>query len=86
MKHSINTVSKNYIIVGKEESFVQAGHGKETPLKKLQPVDYIIFYSPKTSLQNGKPIQAFTAVVTIKDRDIYQVVEPRSLSAISPKC
>jgi hypothetical protein len=59
---------------------------KKTPLTKLQPGDYIIFYSPKTSLQNGNPVQAFTAIATIKDRDIYQVVEPRSLSTISPKC
>ncbi|MGL6342410.1 MAG: EVE domain-containing protein, partial [Waterburya sp.] len=40
----------------------------------LQPGDYIIFYSPKTSLQNGKPVQAFTAVAKIKDQDVYQVV------------
>jgi predicted RNA-binding protein len=74
MKYWINTVSKDHVMIGKQGSFVQAGHGKETPVKKLQQDDYIIFYSPKTSLQNGKPVQAFTAVATIKDRDVYQVV------------
>jgi predicted RNA-binding protein len=34
----------------------------------------MIFYSPKSSLQNGKPVQAFTAVAKINDRDVYQVV------------
>jgi predicted RNA-binding protein len=74
MKYWINIVSQDHVMVGKERGFVQAGHGKKTTLKKLQPGDYIIFYSPKTSLQNGKPVQAFTAVSTIKDQNIYQVV------------
>jgi hypothetical protein len=65
MKYWINTVSQDHVMVGKEKGFVQAGHGKKAPLTKLQPGDYIIFYSPKTSLQNGKPVQAFTAVATI---------------------
>jgi hypothetical protein len=74
MKYWINTVSKDHVMLGKKGDFVQAGHGRETPLKKLQPGDYMIFYSPKTSLQNGKLVQAFTAVATIKDHDVYQAV------------
>ena len=74
MKHWINTISKDHVMIGKESAFVQAGHGKEAPLKKIQAGDYMIFYSPKTSLQNGKPVQAFTAVAKIKQGDVYQVV------------
>jgi predicted RNA-binding protein len=74
MKFWINTVSRDHVMIGKEGGFVQAEHGKKTPLKKLQPNDYIIFYSPKSSLENGKPVQAFTAVATIKDKDVYQAV------------
>ncbi len=74
MKYWINTISRDHVMVGKKEGFVQAGHGKEAPLKKLQTDDYMIFYSPKTSLQNGKSVQAFTAVAKIKERDVYQVV------------
>lgn len=74
MKYWINTISQDHVIVGKREGFVQAGHGKETPLKKLQPGDYIIFYSSKTSLKNGKPVQSFTVVAKIVDRDPERVV------------
>ncbi len=74
MKYWINTISRDHVMVGKKEDFVQAGPGKEAPLKKLQTDDYMIFYSPKTSLQNGKSVQAFTAVAKIKERDVYQVV------------
>ena len=74
MKYWINTISKDHVMVGKQEGFVQAGHGKEAPVKKLQQSDRLIFYSPKTSLQDGKPVQAFTAVAKIKDDNIYRVV------------
>ena len=74
MKCWINTIAKDHVMVGKKEGFVQAGHGKKAPVEKLQTDDYIIFYSPKTSLQNGKPVQAFTAVAKIKEKDVYQVI------------
>ncbi|MEY2856369.1 MAG: hypothetical protein RLZZ74_678 [Cyanobacteriota bacterium] len=74
MKYWINTVSQDHVMVGKKGGFVQAGHGRQTPLKKLQPGDYMIFYSPKSSLENGKPVQAFTAVARIKDHDVYQAI------------
>ena len=74
IKYWINTISKNHVMVGKQEGFVQAGHGKEAAVKKLQLNDRMIFYSPKTSLQDGKPVQAFTAVAKIKDDNIYLLV------------
>ena len=74
MKYWINTIAKDHVMVGKKEGFVQAGHGKKAPIEKLQTNDYMIFYSPKTSLQNGKPVRAFTAVAKIKEGDAYQVI------------
>ena len=78
MKYWINTISQDHVMVGRKGGFVQAGHGKKTPVEKLQPDDYMIFYSPKTSLQNGNPVQAFTAVAKIKDRDVYEAVVDRN--------
>ena len=74
MKYWINTISQDHVIFGKQEGFVQAGHKKEAALKKLQPDDRLIFYSPQTSLQNGKSVRAFTAVAKIKDKDVYRVI------------
>jgi predicted RNA-binding protein len=74
MKYWINTVSRDHVMIGKQGGFVQAGHGKKTTLTKLQPDDYIVFYSPRSSLENGKLVQAFTAVAKIKDHDVYQAV------------
>lgn len=74
MKYWINIVAYDHVIVGREAGFVQAGHGKKGPVEKLQPDDYVIFYSPKSSLKNGKPVQAFTAVAKIKGQGVYRAV------------
>lgn len=55
-----------------EGGFTQAGHGKATGLKRLKAGDWIVFYSPKTSYQDGEPLQAFTAIGQVKDDELYQ--------------
>jgi predicted RNA-binding protein len=73
MKYWINTVSKEHALMGKKGGFIQAGHGKQAPLKRLRKGDYVVFYSPKTAFDGGEPLKAFTAVAKIKDENIYQV-------------
>jgi predicted RNA-binding protein len=73
MKYWINTVSRDHMLIGKKNEIVQANHGKLFPLKRLKVGDQIIFYSPKTSFENGEPLKAFTAVAKITDEKIYQV-------------
>jgi hypothetical protein len=53
--------------------FTQAGHGKNTGLKRLKTDDWIVFYSPKTAYKDGEPLQAFTAIGRVKDDELYQV-------------
>jgi EVE domain-containing protein len=69
----INTISRDHVRRGVEGGFTQAGHGKDTFLKRLKAGDGIIFYSPKTSYQNGETLQAFTAIGTVADDELYQV-------------
>lgn len=58
---------------GVRGGFTQAGHGKNTGLKRLQKDDWVVFYSPKTSYQGGEPLQAFTAIGQVKDNELYQI-------------
>jgi predicted RNA-binding protein len=73
MKYWINTVSRDHVMIGKKNGIVQASHGKMQPLKRLKTGDQIIYYSPKTSLENGESLKAFTAVARILNENIYQV-------------
>ncbi len=69
----INTISHDHVLIGVQGGFTQAGHGKSSGLKKLAKGDFIVFYSPKTSLKDGKPLQKFTAIGQITDAQPYQV-------------
>jgi predicted RNA-binding protein len=73
MKYWINTVTRDHVLIGKEGGFVQSGHGKESPLKRMSKGDMVIFYSPKASLKDGGPLKRFTALACLIDDRIYQV-------------
>jgi predicted RNA-binding protein len=69
----INTISRDHVQRGVESGFTQAGHGKDTGLKRLKAGDWIVFYSPKTSYKDGETLHAFTAIGRVKDSELYQV-------------
>jgi hypothetical protein len=72
MKCWVNTISRDHVRLGVEGGFTQAGHGKSSALKRLSAGDGIVFYSPKTSLEGGEPLQTFTAIGQIADDELYQ--------------
>jgi EVE domain len=72
MKYWINTISKDHVMRGVGGGFTQANHGSPYNLKRMGKGDYIIFYSPKTSYENGKPLQTFTAIGKCMDEKPYQ--------------
>lgn len=73
MTYWINTVSADHVQRGVAGGFTQANHGKPHMLRKMARDDWIIFYSPKTALEGGEPLQAFTAIGRVKDDEPYQV-------------
>ena len=73
MAYWINTVSKSHVVLGVAGGFTQADHGKNTRLKNLRKGDWLVFYSPRTELRDGEPLQAFTAIGRIADEAPWQV-------------
>jgi len=71
-KYWIGTVSKDHVVRGHEGGFAQVGHGKGEPLRRMKAGDWLIYYSPRTSLHGGDPLQAFTAIGQIADDNTYQ--------------
>lgn len=72
MTYWINTVSADHVQRGVAGGFTQANHGKPHMLRKMARGDWIIFYSPKTALEHGEPLQAFTAIGRVTDDQPYQ--------------
>ena len=58
---------------GVEGGFTQADHGRNTRLRRLERGDWIVFYSPRTQIRGGEPLQAFTAIGRIADDEPFQV-------------
>lgn len=73
MKYWVSTISRDHVRGGAEGGFTQAGHGKASGLRRLSAGDWLVFYSPKTSLEGGARLQAFTAIGRVADDELYQV-------------
>jgi len=73
MKYWIGTVSREHVKRGEAGNFIQLCHGKAAPLKRMQPGDWLIYYSPKEQMKGGEPLQKFTAICQIKGNEAYQV-------------
>jgi EVE domain len=73
MTNWITTVSRDHVRLGVQGRFTQANHGKPHMLRRMAKGDWIVFYSPKTALEGGEPLQAFTAIGQIADDEAYQV-------------
>ena len=79
MKYWINTVSRDHVLLGREGGFVQAGHGRKQPLEMMSAGDLILFYSPRTSPEEGELLQRFTAIAEVAEGEIYTAVMPEHL-------
>ncbi|MCB8823102.1 EVE domain-containing protein [Microvirga rosea] len=47
---------------GRSEGFMQLCHGKAAPLRRIQPGDTIIYYSPTNTFRGKDRLQSFTAI------------------------
>jgi hypothetical protein len=71
-RYWIGVVSKNHVARGVEGGFAQLGHGKRAPLARMNAGDWLIYYSPKISMDGDEACQAFTAIGVIKTGEIYE--------------
>ncbi|WNC17830.1 EVE domain-containing protein [Brevibacillus brevis] len=71
-RYWIGVVSKSHVLRGVTGGFAQLCHGKAAPLKRMRRGDWLIYYSPKTDMHGGEPLQAFTAIGQVADDDVYE--------------
>ncbi|RAW13018.1 MULTISPECIES: EVE domain-containing protein [Paenibacillus] len=70
-RYWIGVVSASHVEKGVEGGFAQLCHGKVASLRKMNAGDWLIYYSPRTSMQGGKVLQAFTAIGRVIDNHVY---------------
>lgn len=68
----VAVASADHVAIGRKLGFMQVGHGKGAPLKRLHAGDRIAYYSPVKVMGSKDACQAFTAVGVVRDDRIYQ--------------
>ena len=71
-KYWIGVVSLSHVNRGVAGSFAQLGHGKAAPLRRMSKGDWLVYYSPKTDMDSGEPLQQFTAVGQVIGDSVYE--------------
>lgn len=51
--------------------FMQVGHGKQAPLKRIQPADRVAYYSPAQTLGGTDKLQSFVSIGVVQPGDPY---------------
>ena len=70
--------SAEHVEIGRSAGFMQVCHGKASPLRRVQPGDRVVYYSPNRlyspshALRGKDRLQAFTAIGTVKQGALYQ--------------
>ena len=72
MRYWLGVVSRDHVRRGVELGIAQLGHGKHQGLTRLAAGDWLVYYSPRSSLRDGTPVQAFTAIGEVPDDEIWQ--------------
>lgn len=73
MKNWIAVASAEHVRKGRSSGFMQVCHGKEAPLHRLKPHDWVVYYSPMITYGGKDKLQSFTAIGKIAEREPYQV-------------
>jgi hypothetical protein len=68
----VAVASAEHVAIGRAGGFMQVGHGKGAPLKRLHAGDRIAYYSPVRVFGGKDACQAFTAIGTVCDERVYQ--------------
>ncbi len=71
-RYWIAVASKEHVNRGIEQGICQVCHGKGGPLKRMNPGDWIIYYSPVEHFGGTTICRQFTAIGQIKDKPPYQ--------------
>lgn len=64
--------SAEHVAIGRAQGFMQVGHGKGAPLKRLHAGDRIACYSPVRVFGAKDACQAFSALGAVSDERVYQ--------------
>jgi hypothetical protein len=76
----VAVASAEHVRIGRSHGFMQVCHGKAAPLRRVQPGDRVVYYSPTGAFRGRDGLQSFTAIGVVNDGTPYQA----DMSGFSP--
>lgn len=70
----IAVASRDHVLQGAAQGFVQVSHGKAGPLERMAPGDGLVYYSPREQEHAGATLMAFTAIARVLPGEIFQAM------------
>ena len=71
--HWLGVASAEHVRLGRSQGFMQVCHGKAAALRRINPGEGIVFYSPTVTFGGKDRLQAFTAIGTVREGGPYQI-------------
>ena len=71
-RHWVAVASAEHVRIGRSKGFMQVCHGKAAPLRRIQPGDGVVYYSPSAIMRGKDGLQSLTAIGIVKDGVPYQ--------------
>jgi hypothetical protein len=68
----VAVASAEHVRLGRGRGFMQVCHGKAAPLRRIQPGDGVVYYSPTNVFRGNDGLQSFTAIGVVRDGSPYQ--------------
>lgn len=68
----VAVASAEHVRIGRTKGFMQVCHGKAAPLRRIQPGDGVVYYSPTSAFGGKDGLQSFTAIGVVNDGGPYQ--------------
>ena len=68
----VAVASAEHVRIGRSHGFMQVCHGKAAPLRRVQPGDRVVYYSPTSGFRGRDGLQSFTAIGVVDDGAPYQ--------------
>ena len=68
----VGVVSASHVRLGVQGGYAQLCHGKAAPLRRMHRGDWLLYYSPRTDMNQGPPLQSFTAIGQVDDDNVYE--------------
>lgn len=70
-RYWVGVASADHVRRGRAEGFMQLCHGRAAPLRRIQPGDGIVYYSPSTAFRGSDKLQSFTAIGLVRAGEPY---------------